>query len=387
MQNRPFHVNAYKKLQDIFDPTRFCAKEWVQLAKDAGMKYITFTSRHHDGFSNWDTKYSDWNIMNTPYGKDLVKQLAEECHRQGIKLVLYYSLIDWYRSDYMHTTGRTGKGTGRTEQGDWNEYIQFMKNQLTELLTNYGEIAGIWFDGEWDQLPREDEEGFCRSNTKVDWHFPELYELIHRLQPNCMIANNSHLPPLPGENYQIFERDLPGHNTAGFSAHQVVSNRLPLETCQTINNSWGYRLRDTTYKSTTELIHFLVRASGYGANLLLNVGPMATGQICKESQIRLREMGQWLKVHGETIYGTQGGYITPQTWGAITQKNDKRYIHILNKENDKLTLPNPGKIASAKWLNIDENLSWSQDEITGEVTFLLAGNLDPINSIIEVIVK
>jgi alpha-L-fucosidase len=387
MQNHPYHVNAYRRLQNIFNPTLFCAKEWVKIAKDAGMKYITFTSRHHDGFSNWNTKYSDWNIMNTPYGKDLVKQLAEECQREGIKLVLYYSLIDWYRTDYNHTSGRTGKGTGRTEQGDWKEYIRFMKNQLTELLTNYGEIAGIWFDGEWDQLPREDEEGFCRSNTRVDWHFPEIYELIHRLQPNCMIGNNSHLPPLPGENIQIFERDLPGHNTAGYSGSQPVCNVLPLETCQTINRSWGYRLSDTNYKSTTELIHLLVRAAGYNGNLLLNVGPMATGQFDPISVSRLREVGQWLAKNGETIYGTRGGHITPQRWGAITQKGNKHYIHVLNKDENTLTLPFPAQIESAKWLNVNSNLVWNQNETTNEVTFSLDGASDSVNSIIEIIVK
>ncbi|MDR1951783.1 MAG: alpha-L-fucosidase [Bacteroidales bacterium] len=387
MQNKPYHVDAYSRLQGIFNPTLFDAKEWVQLAKDAGMKYINFTSRHHDGFSNWNTKHSDWNIMNTPYGKDLIKQLADECHRQGIKLVLYYSLIDWYRTDYSHTTGRTGKGTGRTGQCDWQHYIQFMKDQLTELLTNYGEIAGIWFDGEWDQLPREGEEGYCRSNLKVDWHFCEIYALIHRLQPNCMIANNSHLPPLPGEDYQIFERDLPGENTAGYSGSQPVINTLPLETCQTISRSWGFRLSDTNYKSTTELIHFLVRAAGYNANLLLNVGPLPTGQIDSKSALRLREMGQWLKVHGETIYGTKGGHIRPQSWGAITQKGNKHYIHILVKEDEKLTIPFPEKIESAKWMNINRSLKWTQNVKNNEVTFVFDGTLDPVNSIIEVIVK
>lgn len=149
MQNRPIKVQEYKKLQKFFNPQDFDAKTWVKAAKDAGMKYITFTSRHHDGFSNWDTKQSDWNIMNTPhFGRDIVKELADECHKEGIKLVLYYSLIDWSRNDYQYWTGGTGQGCGRTEKGDWNSYINFMKAQLTELLTNYGEIAGIWFDGD-----------------------------------------------------------------------------------------------------------------------------------------------------------------------------------------------------------------------------------------------
>jgi alpha-L-fucosidase len=383
MQTRPVTVEHYKKLQHIFNPQLFDAKQWVDIVKSAGMKYITFTSRHHDGFSNWDTKQSDWNIMNTPYGKDLVKQLADECHKAGIKLVFYYSLLDWSRNDYSYTTGNTGQSAGRTEQGDWNDYIRFMKAQLTELLTNYGEIAGIWFDGEWDQLP--EEKSVSHDQSRVDWHFDEIYALIHSLQPNCMIANNHHLPALPGEDYQAFEKDLPGENIgAGFSAHQSVAANMPLETCETMNNSWGYRLSDSNFKSTAQLIHYLVKAAGYGANLLLNVGPMPTGEIEEACVVRLREMGQWLATCGKTIYGTQGGYIKPQTWGAVTQQGNKLYIHILVKEGEQLVLPCPYKIKSATWLNVDGKLTWQQNKKTGEVTFGLDAPLDAIDSIIEV---
>ena len=147
MNNRNTRVEEYKRLINIFNPIAFDAKKWVNTAKAAGMQYITFITRHHDGFSNWDTRASDWKITNTSYGKDVLKQLADECRKQGLKLFVYYSLLDWYRSDYQYETGRTGKGTGRTQKSDWNSYINFMKTQLTELLTNYGEIAGVWFDG------------------------------------------------------------------------------------------------------------------------------------------------------------------------------------------------------------------------------------------------
>lgn len=149
MNNRNIGVNEYGRLINIFNPQNFDAKKWVAAAKAGGMKYITFITRHHDSFSNWDTKQSDWKITNTPYGKDALKQLADECHKEGIKLFLYYSLLDWYRSDYQYETGKTGKGTGRTEKSDWESYIRFMKAQLTELLTQYGKIDGIWFDGHW----------------------------------------------------------------------------------------------------------------------------------------------------------------------------------------------------------------------------------------------
>ncbi|MDR0506131.1 MAG: alpha-L-fucosidase [Dysgonamonadaceae bacterium] len=389
MNTQSITVSDYHKLQKIFDPRLFDAKKWVATVKEAGMKYIAFTSRHHDGFSNWNTKLSDWNIMNTPYGKDLVKQLADECHRQGIKLVLYYSLLDWSRDDYSFTTGRTGQKTGRTEQKEWTSYINFMKAQLTELLTNYGEISGIWFDGEWDQLPSEDSGvAVTHSMSKVDWHFGEIYDLIHKLQPNCMIANNHHLAALPGEDYQAFEKDLPGENVGGgFAANQVVAKHLPLETCETINSSWGYSLRDNKYKSEKELIHLLVRAAGYGANLLLNVGPMPTGEFDEISVSRLQYMGKWLSSYGQTIYGTRGGMIKPQTWGAVTQKSNVYYIHILNKESDVLTLSFPENIQSVRWLNGSEKITWKQNKKSGEATFNLNNIPDEIDSIIEVIFK
>jgi alpha-L-fucosidase len=389
MNNKSITVSDYHKLQHIFNPQLFDAKKWVALAKAAGMKYITFTSRHHDGFSNWDTKQSDWNIMRTPYGRDLIRQLADECHREGVKLVFYYSLLDWSRDDYSHATGRTGKGTGRTEQKDWSAYISFMKAQLTELLTGYGEIAGIWFDGEWDQLPEESQK-VSHDMSAVDWHFGEIYDLIHTLQPACMIANNHHLPALPGEDYQAFEKDLPGENTGGgFSANQSVAGQLPLETCETINRSWGYNIRDNSYKSTAQLVHLLVKAAGYGANLLLNVGPMPTGEVEDTCVARLKELGQWTSEYGKTIYGATAGVVKPQAWGAATRKGGVHYIHILNKESEQLTLQFPATIRSAKWLNSSatSQLLWKQNKKTGSVTFDLSGLPEGFDAIIEAVEK
>ncbi len=165
----------------------------------------------------------------------------------------------------------TGKGVGRTEKGDWSDYIQFMKNQLTELLTNYGEIAGIWFDGYWDQF-KPGQEGIATKETFVDWHMPEIYSLIHEIQPQCLVGNNYHMRPIEGEVFQMFEKDLPGGNSTGFGGAAVSS--LPLETCETMNNSWGYNITDLTYKSVPDLIHYLVNAAGHNANFLLNIGPM-----------------------------------------------------------------------------------------------------------------
>jgi alpha-L-fucosidase len=378
MNTRGISGSDYKRLQNLFNPQAFNAQEWVKIAKEGGANYIAFTSRHHDSFSNWNTQQSDWNIMNTPYGKDLIKQLADECHKEGIKLVLYYSLLDWMRTDYQYETGRTGKKAGRTEKSDWNAYINFMKAQLTELLTNYGPIAGIWFDGHWDQTA---DENRTSHETAVDWHYPEIYELIHRLQPGCLIANNHHLPPMPGENYQIFERDVPGENKSGYSGQEV--SRLPLETCETINTSWGFNITDDKFKSTTELLHLLIRTAGRGANLLLNVGPMPNGQIQPECVERLQGMGDWLQKYGYTIYGTQQGVVSPQIWGVSTQTGNTQYIHILDKDIQSITVHIPN-FKSAKWLNVDSKLVWKKDKKTGDITFILDGARDDIDSIIEV---
>ncbi len=335
MQQRNITVKNYTRLMDFFNPEKFDAAQWVSMAKNAGMKYITLITRHHDGFSMWDTKYSDFNIMNSPYHKDIVKAIADECHKQGIKLFLYYSLLDWRRDDYSYWTGRTGQGTGRTVHGNWSDYIKFMENQLTELLTNYGEIGGIWFDGYWDQTA---PEGAADRTPKVDWHLDEIYALIHKLQPQCLIGNNHHLSPLPGEDFQMFEQDLPGENKSGLS-YQKPSD-LPLESCVTMNNSWGFNITDTSYKTPKQLIDLLVKASGYGANFLLNIGPMPNGVVQPEFRERLAYMGNWLHTYGESIYNTKGGYIQPQKWGAITQKGDTMFVHVLNDSSTTIALEN-----------------------------------------------
>ena len=334
MNNRNIKVNQYFKLQNIFNPQKFDAVKWVGMAKAAGMKYITFVSRHHDSFSNWDTKQSDWKITNTPYGKDVLKALAEECKKQDLKLFLYYSTLDWSRNDYHYKTGRTGQGTGRTEQGDWNQYIAFMKAQLTELLTNYGEIGGIWFDGHWDQT---EPEGAMDRSSRVDWHYDEIYSLIHKLQPQTLIGNNHHLTPLPGEDFQMFERDLPGENKSGLS-FQKASENLPLETCQTINESWGFNITDDKYKSSKQIVRLLVNASGLNANLLLNIGPLPDGTIQPEFSTRLDSVGQWMAKYGKSVYGTHKSSLGPKPWGTITEKDDQIFLHVYDEAAKTIVL-------------------------------------------------
>jgi alpha-L-fucosidase len=379
MNNRNIRVDDYKRLQQFFNPQQFDAKQWVAIAKAAGMRYITFITRHHDGFSNWDTKESDWKITNTPYGKDALKQLADECHKQGIKLFCYYSLLDWFRTDYQYETGNTGKGTGRTKKSDWESYIRFMKAQLTELLTNYGEIAGIWFDGHWDQV--------AGGVSQVDWHYNEIYELIHKLQPQCLISNNHHQAIIPGEDFQAFEKDLPGHNTTGFGKAEVST--LPLETCETMNDSWGFNITDRNYKSSKKLIQYMVKAATYNANFLLNVGPMPNGVIQPEFTDTLQKMGQWLQKNGETIYGTRGGITTPKTWGGFTQKGNKLYMHVLSipESSDRIFVDGLNKkIVKAVLFNSKQEVKFKQQ---AEGVFIYTNNLrfDDVDTIIELTVQ
>ena len=307
--------------------------------------------------------------------------MADECHKQGIKLYLYYSLLDWRREDYPHETGRTGQYSGRTGKGDYNSYLQFMKNQLTELLSNYGEIGGIWFDGHWDQTA---PEGAKDRSSKIDWHYNEIYALIHKLQPQCMIGNNHHLSPFAGEDFQMFERDLPGENKSGLS-FQEASTKLPLETCETMNGSWGYNITDTNYKSAKKIIHYLINAAGRNANLLLNVGPMPNGKIQPEFTDTLQATGAWLKQFGETIYGTTGNIIVPQPWGVLTGKNKVFYAHIINSPGSAASVFIPlvkKKISAASLFPGKEKLRIKQQP-DGITVYLDGIKMDSTDTVIQ----
>jgi alpha-L-fucosidase len=355
MHNRKIRADEYEKLADFFNPIDFDAAEWVALAKAAGMKYITITSKHHDGFAMFDSKVSDWDIVDrTPYKKDVLKALADECHRQGVKLFFYHSELDWHHPDF-YPRGGTGQDAGRPDSGDFNKYLDYQDAQLKELLTNYGEIAGIWFDGFWDR-------------PDANWKLDRTYKLIHSLQPQALIGNNHHRPPNPGEDFQMWERDLPGANTSGFGAGAHVSE-LPLETCDTINANWGFNIIDRAHKSTRELVHYLVRAAGNNANLLLNVGPMPNGKIQPEFVTRLKEVGAWTQKYGESIYATRGGPVPPQPWGVTTQKENRVFVHLLDAAKMdgqtsapmlELALPLAGKtVRSAKLMGSETKIDAS----------------------------
>ena len=356
MNDRNIHRDEYAKLASGFYPSKFDAAQWVSAIKASGAKYITITSRHHDSFSMFDTGESDFNIVDaTPFKRDVLKELADECHKQGVKLHFYYSHLDWKREDYP--LGKTGKGTGRPlGKENWQSYYRFMNNQLTELLTHYGPIGAIWFDGVWDQA------------DDFDWQLEEQYALIHRLQPACLIGNNHHRTPYAGEDFQMFERDLPGENKAGFSEGQEISV-LPLETCETMNKTWGYNIEDQHYKSSRTLIQLLVRAAGKNANLLMNIGPQPNGELPAVAVQRMKEMGEWMNQYGETIYRTRGGDVAPQAWGVSTRKGNRLFIHVLDWQETTLRLPLKAKVKKAVQFMDGTALTFRQDKEGVLLTF------------------
>ena len=369
MQNRGIRVPEYEWLASTFNPARFDAEEWVLLAKAAGMRYITITARHHDGFSMFGSRVTRYNIVDwTPFRRDPLKELADACRRHGLRLFFYYSQLDWHHPDYW-PRGETGRATGRADAGSWDRYLDFMDAQLEELLTGYGPLGGIWFDGMWDKP---------QAARRLD----RTYALIHRLQPAALIIPNHHRAPLPGEDVQTFEQDLPGANTAGFNTSEI--GPLPLETSLTMNGSWGFNLTDRSFKSATQLIHYLVRAAGVGANLLLNVGPRPDGTLQPEAVERLKDMGRWMDRFGNSIHGTRAGPITPRDWGVTTQRGDTIFVHVLNWSDRQLAIPAlPSRITSARMMSTGETVSFTQ---SGDgITLTLPGTANSPDRVIVLV--
>ena len=337
MNDRSIRAAEYESLVPLFNPAKFDAVVWARTAKAAGMKYITLISRHHDGIALWDSKVSDYNIVKrSPFARDVVRAMADACAKEGLKLFLYYSQLDWHHPDYF-PRGSTGNKAGRPESGSFPRYIEYMNAQLTELLTNYGSIGGIWFDGMWDK-------------PKADWQLEPTYSLIHRLQPATLIIPNHHESPKPGEDIQTFERDLPGANAQGFNTTSIGA--LPLEMSETMNDSWGFRLTDRSWRSSAQLIRSLAEAAGRNANFLLNVGPRPDGTFPDSANARLASLGAWMRVNSASIYGTRGGPLSPRPWGVTTQKGDTIYVHVLHGTDTILALPTlPRRVLRASLLD------------------------------------
>ena len=333
-------VEVYDNLYKEFNPVAFDAKAWVKLAQDAGMKYLVFTTKHHDGFCEFDSKYTDYKITNTPFGRDVVAELAAACHEAGMPLGFYYSPPDWHHPDYR--TANNGR------------YTEYFHNQVRELLTNYGKVSIMWFDG--------------LNGTAGEYQADALIGDIRRLQPGIVINNRLGLPA---------DHDTPEQTIGRFQRGR------PWESCITICQQWAYKPNDTM-KSLDECLSTLVRCAGGDGNLLFNVGPMPTGEIEPRQQARLREMGAWLKEHGDTIYGTRGGPWRPGKWGAVTSRGNTAFVHCLSKSTETIELPAIARKVTGHRMLTGGTAEVMQDGKGAVKIVLGAAGRDPVDSIVAI---
>lgn len=324
-------LETYEKFQGQFNPQKFDPNQWASLAKEAGMKYIVLTSKHHDGFALFDSKFSDWDVAGSPYKKDILAQLAPAVRAQGLKMCFYHSIMDWHHPDYLPRRPWENRSS---EGADFDRYEKFLHSQVTELLTRYGDIGVMWFDGEWERT----------------WNHArgqKLYDLCRRLQPNVIINNR----------VDVGRGGMAGMSTGegyagdyGTPEQEVPPTGIPgvdWETCMTMNGHWGYNKADKNYKSTDDLIKILVDICSKGGNLLLNVGPKADGTFPEESIDRLRGIGKWMKVNSEAIYGTTASPFEKLPWGRCTAKlsprGSKLFLHVMDWPEDRnLVVPGLG---------------------------------------------
>jgi len=333
-------AEQYDQLYTKFNPTEFDAKQWVAIAKSAGMKYVVFTTKHHDGFCMFDSKLTDHKIISPqcPFGRDVTAELAKACHDGGLRLGFYYSPPDWHHPDF-HTK-------------DHVRYIEYLHGQLRELCSNYGKVDVIWFDG--------------LGGSEQDWDSRTMFKMIRSLQPHVIINNRGGLTG---------DFDTPEQTIGKFQAYR------PWESCITLGTQWAWRPKDNL-KSLQECIATLVRCSGGDGNLLLNVGPMPNGRIEPRQADRLKEIGDWLTRFGQTIYGTRGGPFLPGQWGASTCQADKIYLHVLNWPGESLALPQlPSDVLASRVLT-GGKAAIRQTSASLEVSVPLADR-DKIDTIIE----
>lgn len=326
-RGREVPVEEYDQLYKTFNPEKFSAKDWVKIAKDAGMKYMVLTAKHHDGFCLWDTETTDYNIMNTPFGRDVVKELAEECEKEGIVFCTYYSILDWYHPDYnnFNTRGGPGYALPNGEKGNIKDYSKYLKSHMDELINNYGPLGIMWYDGEWEE-PWTHEMGL------------ELYDYVRGLQDDIIINNRVDKGRKGMEGITLSDKAYAGDFDTPEQEIGKYQIDRPWESCITIAKQWAWKPNDEL-KSFEECIKTLVQTVGGDGNLLLNVGPMPNGEIEARQVERLQEIGDWLKENGDSVYGTRGGPFAPGKWGVSTSKEHLIYIHVLKPKGNKLKLP------------------------------------------------
>jgi alpha-L-fucosidase len=366
----------YEHFADAFNPVKFDAAAWVATAKNAGMKYIVITSKHHDGFAIYDSAVSDYDIVDrTPYKKDPVAELAAETKKAGLKFCFYYSIMDWHHpSQFVDAPGKdrtAGNHQNQMLPGQKPVYVAYMKSQLKELVTKY-DPAVLWFDGEWgDWWTEEDGQ--------------DLYAYVRGLKPSIIINNRVGKGRKGMEGMNRTDREYSGD--FGTPEQQIPANGIPgvdWESCMTLNDTWGFKAYDDNWKSTETLVRNLIDIASKGGNYLLNVGPTAQGEIPAASVERLAGMGKWMAVNGESIYGTTASPFTAQlAFGRATKKGDRLYVQVFDwPANGTLTLPSWGGTPKKAWLlatKADVPLKASTDGITLTVS---GPAPDPIASVI-----
>lgn len=324
----------YDNLYKAFNPIGFNAKEWVDLAKAGGVRYVTFTTKHHDGFSMWDSKYSDYNIMHTPFARDLVQELSDECRRQGIRFDAYYSITDWYQPDWMTTTfGGPGYALPAGQAPDVNRYLVYAKNQLTELVQKY-DPGVIWFDrgdvGHW--------------TPAMGW---DVYGTLKHLKPSIVLNNRAGWGP----DHATLTPGYAGDFSTPEKFIGAYNDKQPWETCNTIADQWSYK-PNNPLRPTAGYIRELVKVIGGDGNYMLNLGPGPDGKFVPEEAAMFRTIGKWVTAHADGIYETRGGPYLPGGWGGATRKGNKIYLHILAWPwgDDFILPPLPQKILSFRRL-------------------------------------
>lgn len=316
----------YQKYFNEFNPKNYNPKEYAKLAKRAGMKYAVMTAKHHDGFCLFDSKYTTYKSTNTKCKRDLIKEYVEAFRGEGIKVGLYYSLLDWHHEDYPaygdrhHPMRNNEEFKNKTYK--FENYVQYFHNQVRELLTNYGKIDIMWFDFSYDDMAGE------------KWQATKLMKMVRDLQPHIIVDNRlddkknikkANLSPYTGD-FDSPEQIIPPKGVVDENG-----NKVPWEACITLNNNWGYSAFDKDFKSSKQIVRALVECVSKNGNLILNVGPDANGEIPKESSDILEEVGNWMKYNGESIYKCKASMYAKPEWGRYTQNEKNLYCHIYDR--------------------------------------------------------
>lgn len=319
----------YERYFREFDPVDYDPKKWAKAAKEAGMRYMVLTAKHHDGFCLFDSRYTDFKATNTKCGRDLIKEFVEAVRAEGLKVGLYYSLLDWHHEDYPHFSDGAHPmyhNPAYTDEGrEWERYVEYLHNQVRELCTNYGKIDILWFDYSFGEYSGE------------KWEATKLVNMVRELQPGVIIDNRlevsgAGLGSLASGNPLPYHGDFvsPEQIIPQEGIRDVNGDPLIWEACFTVNDSWGYNLRDKYFKPAPMLIKKLVECVSKGGNMLLNVGPDAKGNFPEESAVILKEVGKWMEKNKESIYGCGISDMPRPDFGRITQKGNKLYYHIFD---------------------------------------------------------